>query len=143
MNAELVKATCAQVADDLGGHKVAAAYAGVSVSRWSDYCNLAEPETTIPLHRALLIRERTGRPYFADLFRETDPPAIAADPHRLAAETLNHVAKTIADLTEALADDVITPAERRVLLADIGRLKTSVLDLEARIGAGDPALKAV
>lgn len=132
MSAELVKAVCHQVAEDLKGHKVAAALAGVGPSTWADYVNFEKADTSIPLHRAIAIQKATKKDYFGHLFADEARPADG-DPRVLGAGALQAIAEAEVSMARAYADGTITEAEKRELLAIAQRLVERAQDFAACI----------
>ena len=144
-HALLAKSACRDLADSLpGGHKVAAAMAGVAPSVWSDYCSLTKPECSIPLHRAMRLQERTGRRDFSDLLSSaTADTTTEATPRAAACSALQTMAAAFAKIEAAYADDVLTPREQQECLAELATLQARVATLQsslahARIGSVTP-----
>lgn len=120
MDSYLIKAICAQMAEEFGGQKVLATLAGVSEPVWSTYCNFNKPDTTPPFHRILMIEDATGRRDFTEAAvarlgdRAEDE---AADLNVLSARALEAIARVEVQMTAALADGVLTEAEKRDIAA--------------------------
>lgn len=135
MNAHLIKAICHQLAEELGSHKTVASLAGVAPSVWSDYCSFDKPDTTIPLHRAMAIQEKTGRRDFTRALVDADgeQDARSGDPRILGASALETIARAEVVMALAFADGNITEAEKRELLAIAQRLVERAHDFAACI----------
>lgn len=136
MNSHQIKAICHELAD-LFGHKKVAEAAGVGPSVWSDYCNYEKPDTTLPLHRMFAIEDRLKRRDFTKAIAERaeQGETTAEDPRPVAARALAAFSEAMTNLTEALADDNVTPAERRVMLGDVAALSARVHELSTSIAS--------
>lgn len=143
MSAFLIKSICQEFQDAVGGNKAAAHIAGVSQGVWSNYCSFDEPDRTLPLHRALLIEQKTGKRWFARVWDDLGS-AEAGDPRQTAAAALQSLSAAISSLTEAYSDGVLTEAERRQIIGDVQRLIDTAFKLGVDVAAapsGPPYLK--
>ncbi len=131
---ELVKLACQKLGEDKRT-KVAAQSAGVSEGRWSHYSSLDHMDKHLPLWRALLIQQRTGRRDFSDLFEHVTPDSEPSrvDPRRIAGNALTLLAALTNGLNEALEDDDLTEAERRELMPLADRLCDTGAQLRERL----------
>lgn len=147
MTPEQIKAICHELGDTFT-HKKMAETAGVNAGTWSDYCNYEKPDVTIPLGRMFAIERKLGRRDFTAAIIEHDRGgnAEAADPRRPAAQVAQAIGDALVDLTDMLADETITPAEKREAMEKIAHLSARVAALSASVASlptGRVKLRAV
>lgn len=141
---ELVKVACQKLGEDKRA-KVAAALADVSESVWSHYGSLGHMNRHLPLWRALLIQQRSGRTDFSRLFDQVTPGAQVdlTDPRRIAGNALTLLAALTTGLNEALEDDELSEAERRELMPIADRLCDEGARLKTRLATNVTPMKGV
>lgn len=147
MTPEQIKAICNELGDTFS-HKKMAEMAGVSTGTWSDYCNYEKPDTTISLGRMFCLQRKLGRRDFTAAIIEHDRAGAAevSDPRRPAAQVAQAIGDALVDLTDMLADETITPLEKREALEKIAHLSSRVAALNDSVSAlptGRVALRAV
>ena len=139
---ELVKLACQKISEDKRA-KVAASFAGVSESVWSHYGGLDHMNKNLPMWRALLIQQRSGRSDFSRLLDQVTSTGATddMDPRRIAGSALTLLAALTTGLNEALDDDELTEAERRQLMPIADRLCDEGARLKARLSANVTILR--
>lgn len=138
----LTKIACQKLSEEKGS-KVAAAFAGVSEGRWSHYASLDHMDKHLPLWRALMIQQRSGREDFAKLFTQVGAVGgeVTCHPQTITGNCLMLIATMTTALNEALEDDQITENERRELLKIADRLCDEGARLKARLSTNVRQLK--
>jgi hypothetical protein len=117
MSVPVIKAITRQLRHRMGGTENAAIAAGLSnKGKWSLYESENHPDTTLPLHRFLLVADADARAALIRLLEGETEPA-PTDLNTEAGETTEASADMQRTVREAQADGVITPFEKQQIRA--------------------------
>ena len=117
MSIPVIKAITRRIRMRYGSSELAAQAAGLSnKGAWSLYESPDHPETTIPIHRLLIVAEGDERRAIAALFSE-EPDTSVADLKTEAGETIETAAELHKMIRLATADGVVTETEARPIRA--------------------------
>lgn len=117
MSVPVIKAITRRIRMRYGSSELAAQAAGLSnKGAWSLYESPDHPETTIPIHRLLIVAEGDERRAIAALFTD-EPVALSADLNTEASETIESAAELGKMVRLAAVDGVVTETEARPIRA--------------------------
>lgn len=116
MSIPAIKSLTKRIRKRHGSSEAAAVAAGLSnKGAWSLYESENHPETTLPLHRFLMVANAEERALFARLMADEDDGP--EDLMTAASETTEASADMQRAVREATADGVVTPLERSSIRA--------------------------
>lgn len=116
MSVAVIKQLCRRIERRLGGGKYAAPLAGVTAGVWSNYVSEDHPDTTIPMHRLLMVANAEELALFGEVMTGQFAGAEADLPTE-AAELVEGAAALMAVIRRAGRDKVYSETEKRRIRA--------------------------
>lgn len=136
MSVPVIKALTKRIRKRLGTSELAAVASGLSnKGAWSLYESENHPDTTLPLHRFIMVANRAERQALIDLLlmEDDDRPDCA---NTEASETTEAAADLQRAVREALADGKLSPLERKSITEQALTVKASADDVIQAVGEG-------